>query len=97
MGNAADLLGRTGDAEAVPEPQTAAFPGVQGGLWLQSAQPTAPAAYGASGADALPAIHERLPRCAASYVHRPETDQLRRREHAAPWWTKDGAIAPLGA
>ena len=45
-----------------------------GGLGLQSAELTAPAAYWAAWADALPAIRDRLPGCAENYVVMLETD-----------------------
>ena len=41
---------------------------------MQSAQLTAPAAYWAAWADALPALHARVPRSAASYVQLLEAE-----------------------
>ena len=58
-----NMLGGTGDADAAQARQIAALPGALGGLGLQSAETTAPAAYWASWADALPAIRARLPWC----------------------------------
>ena len=90
-----NMLGGTGDADAAPARHVAALPGALGGLGLQSAEKAAPAAYWASWADALPAIHARLPRCAVNYVQLLESEAgggvhcLAEAAH--------GAIAPPGA
>ena len=68
------MLGGVGDREAVQARLLAALPGALGGLGLQSAQLTAPAAYWAAWADALPALHTRVPRSAASYVQLLEAE-----------------------
>ncbi|CAE7594598.1 unnamed protein product [Symbiodinium sp. KB8] len=69
-----NMLGGTGDADAAPARHVAALPGALGGLGLQSAETAAPAAYWVSWADTLPAIHARLPRCAANYVQLLESE-----------------------
>ena len=69
-----NMLGGTGDADAAPARHVAALPGALGGLGLQSAATAAPAAYWASWADALPAIHARLPGCAVNYVQLLESE-----------------------
>ena len=68
------MLGGVGDREAVQARLLAALPGALGGLGLQSAQLTAPAAYWAAWADALPALHARVPGSAASYVQLLEAE-----------------------
>ena len=68
------MLGGVGDREAVQARLLAALPGALCGLGLQSAQLTAPAAYWAAWADALPALHTRVPRSAASYVQLLEAE-----------------------
>ena len=68
------MLGGVGDREAVQARLLAALPGALGGLGLQSAQLTAPAAYWAAWADASPALHTRVPRSAASYVQLLEAE-----------------------
>ena len=68
------MLGGVGDRETVQARLLAAPPVTLGGLGLQSAQLTAPAAYRAAWADALPALHVRLPRAAAGYVQLLEAE-----------------------
>ena len=68
------MLWGVGDREAVQARLLPALPGALGGLGLQSAQLTAPAAYWAAWADALPALHARVPRSAASYVQLLEAE-----------------------
>ena len=93
-----NMLGGTGDADAAPAQHVAALPGALGGL----AETAAPAAYWASWADALPAIHARLPRCAVNYVQLLESEAgegvhcLAEAAHARRICcrTKAGATAP---
>ena len=63
-----EAIWTTLEADAAHARQIAALPGALGGLSLRSAETTAPAAYWAFWAGALPAIRARLMRCAANYV-----------------------------
>ena len=68
------LLGGPSEQDNGLAREVAALPAALGGLGLQSAELTAPAAYWAAWADALPAIRDRLPGCAENYVVTLEAD-----------------------